>query len=230
MRIGIDMDGTLADLGIVWRHIERQLFGEDAVEADDPDDETSTDAGERDRRPATEADRRRREIWRAIRSIEDFWTHLPPIEDGLVGRLHELAVERKWEIFFLTQRPATAGESVQRQTQRWLVAQGFEYPSVLTVTGSRGAAAASLYLDVLIDDLPRNCLDVVAESRCRPLLVLAEPDEATALSARRVNVTVVPSVNRALDLLLTPESPALATRILQSARSFVEGRRRGGRP
>lgn len=145
-------------------------------------------------------------------------------------RLNDLALERKWEIFFLTQRPATAGETVQRQTQRWLVAQGFEHPSVLTVTGSRGAAAAALYLDVLIDDLPRNCLDVVAESGCRPMLVLAEPDDATMQSARRVNVTVVPTVGRALDLLMTPESPPLTARILQSARTLVEGRRRGGRP
>lgn len=229
MRIGIDMDGTLADFACIWRHVERQLFGDDDVDADTPDDEAPGQEHGRDRR-AGAIEGRRREVWRAIRSVEDFWTCLPPIEEGVVQRLNDLALERKWEVFFLTQRPATAGETVQRQTQRWLVAQGFEHPSVLTVTGSRGAAAAALYLDVLIDDLPRNCLDVVAESGCRPMLVLAEPDDATMQSARRVNVTVVPTVGRALDLLMTPESPPLTARILQSARTLVEGRRRGGRP
>ena len=41
------------------------------------------------------------------------------------------ARERRWEVIFLTTRPSTAGELVQLQSQRWLAAHGFQYPSVL---------------------------------------------------------------------------------------------------
>src|SRR5690606_28143406 len=168
MRIGIDMDGTLADFACIWRHVERQLFGDDDVDADTPDDEAPAQEHGRDRR-AGAIEGRRREVWRAIRSVEDFWTCLPPIEEGVVQRLNDLALERKWEVFFLTQRPATAGETVQRQTQRWLVAQGFEQPRAPTVTASPAAAAAALCPDGLIDDAPGTCLAVAAEPCCRPI-------------------------------------------------------------
>ena len=69
-------------------------------------------------------------------------------------------LRHRWEVFFITQRPFTDGETVQRQTQRWLVAQGFDLPSVLVLRGSRGAAAAALGLDYHVDDRPQNCVDV----------------------------------------------------------------------
>ena len=46
-------------------------------------------------------------------------------------------IRHRWEVFFITQRPATEGQTVQRQTQRWLVEQGFDLPSVLVISGSR---------------------------------------------------------------------------------------------
>ena len=60
------------------------------------------------------------------------------------------------EFVFITQRPGTAGATVQRQTQRWLVHHGFDMPSVLVIAGSRGAAANALRLTHLIDDTPRK--------------------------------------------------------------------------
>lgn len=234
MRIGIDLDGTLADLASAWRAIDERLFGprgtasvatqdeRDADEAATPTTGATRLAGERAEQ------RRRLEVWRAIRSTPDFWTTLEPLEPGVVRRLHTVALERRWEVFFLTQRPATAGDTVQRQTQRWLVAQGFDQPSVLTLTGSRGAAAAALYLDVLVDDLPRNCLDVVAESRCRPFLVLPKPDEATAASARRLDVTVVSSVGEAIDRLQEPDAVGGRTRSRRPVLSLAALFGRGG--
>jgi len=104
-------------------------------------------------------------------------------------------------VFFITQRPATAGHPVQRQTHRWLVEQGFESPSVLAVHGSRGQAALALVLDFLIDDLPRNCVDVVYDSHCRPLLVSRGDDPDGEETAKRFKIAVVRSVSEALDLL-----------------------------
>lgn len=172
LRIGCDLDGTLADLSSAYRQVEDRLQGDsDGI------------------------------VWDAIRNIDNFWLGLDPIEPGIVRRLHDLSRLARWEVFFVTQRPMTAGDSVQRQTQQWLINQGFDTPSVLTVPGSRGKAAHALDLDFLIDDLPRNCVDVASESRCRPLLVARTRDLDAEHTAARFKITVVRSVADALDVV-----------------------------
>ena len=76
---------------------------------------------------------------------------------------------------FLTKRPATAGLSAQVQSQRWLVERGFERPSAYVVKGSRGLIAAALGLDIVVDDRPESCRDVIAESSARAILVWRNP-------------------------------------------------------
>ena len=142
---------------------------------------------------------------------------LDPIEAGAVRRLHELTLAGGWEVFFVTQRPSSAGASVQLQSQQWLAAQGFPMPSVLTLSGSRGRAAQALDLDFLIDDLPKNCIDVISDSKCRPILVLRQPDPEGEAAARRMRIGVVPSVSAALSLLAdssTDVRPSVVARIL----------------
>ena len=100
--------------------------------------------------------------------LPDFWTTLQPLDPGAVRRIHELMIRYRWEVFFITQRPATEGQTVQRQTQRWLVEQGFDLPSVLVISGSRGAAAGALRLNYHVDDsaaeLPRRRLGIARPS------------------------------------------------------------------
>ena len=86
-------------------------------------------------------------------------------------------LRHRWEVFFITQRPFTAGETVQRQTQRWLVAQGFDLPSVLVLHGSRGTAAAALRLDYHVDDRPQNCIDVSVDSNAKTILIVPEVEQ-----------------------------------------------------
>jgi len=122
-------------------------------------------------RPTTEDDgptprqarRRRDSIWQAIQSTPNFWETLKPIEEGAVARIHEMMLRHRWEVFFITQRPNTEGDTVQRQTQRWLVAHGFDLPSVLVLGGSRGATAGALRLNYHVDDSAQNCIDVISE-------------------------------------------------------------------
>jgi hypothetical protein len=112
-----------------------------------------------------------------------------------------MMLRHRWEVFFITQRPATRGQTVQRQTQYWLRQQGFDLPSVLVIGGSRGAAAGALRLDYHVDDSPQNCLDVVSDSRAHPILIVPEPDEVTENSARRLRIGVARSIGEALDTL-----------------------------
>jgi hypothetical protein len=109
-------------------------------------------------------------------------------------------LQHRWEVVFITQRPATAGDTVQRQTQRWLVQQGFELPSVLVIGGSRGAAVHALRLTHHVDDSPQNCVDVKTDSRAMPILVVRGEDSA-ARQARSLKMGVASSIGECLDVL-----------------------------
>jgi len=216
MRIGFDLDGTLADLASAYREIDFRLFGPDSLsdevpeapEEAEPDEGSGTSGREvplstvgREIRSLREEQRRRAEVWRTIESTENFWTTLRPIEPGCVRRLAEVAHRRRWEVFFVTQRPETTGETAQRQSQRWLVAEGFELPTVIVSRGSRGRLAAALNLDYLVDDSPRNCIDIVSDSKTRVIMVSRAADPLADDSARRLGAKVVRSVVDALDML-----------------------------
>jgi hypothetical protein len=146
-------------------------------------------------------ERQKRRVWARVREIENFWLSLPEIEPGIVARLGALAALHGWEVLFLTQRPDTAGETAQRQSQRWLEAHGFELPSVYVMNGSRGKVAAALALDCVLDDRPENCLDVVTDSKARALLVWRDESKSVPRAAARLRIETVASTAAALDIL-----------------------------
>jgi hypothetical protein len=215
LRIGFDMDGTLADLGSAYAEVEDRLFGSDRAEHERPTPEareaeqhkTVTAATTGDNRRSSKRSHRgrprnRERVWRAIEETPDFWTTLKPIEPGVVKRLYQLTGEHNWEVFFITQRPATAGATVQWQTQKWLIQQGFSMPSVIPLSGARGRCAAALQLDYIVDDTPQNCLDVLSDSSTRAILIVDPHDEVAENSARRLGVGTARSVSDVLELLV----------------------------
>ena len=201
LRIGFDLDGVLADFAGAYRAIDERLHGPapGAARPGDPEDEAKTE--EDGRRPPVNPRRRKDVVWRTIAATPDFWTTLKPIDPNGVAHIHELMLRHGWEVFFITQRPRTAGDTVQRQSQRWLAQQGFDLPSVLVVPASRGAAAAALSLDYHVDDSPKNCIDVKAESKARPLLIADASDETVADGARRLGIGIAANISEALDVL-----------------------------
>jgi hypothetical protein len=215
LRIGFDMDGTLADFARAFHEVESRLFGpEDGINEGQPEREEEALSDPSDPAPVVTQDdaaatlttapgarRRRTAIWKAIQATPDFWCTLRPAEEGAVARIHALMLQHRWEVFFITQRPYTDGDTVQRQTQRWLVEQGFDLPSVLVLGGSRGAAAAALRLDYHVDDNAQNCVDIIADSRARPILIVQDTDVVGVASARTLGIGTAASIGECLDVL-----------------------------
>jgi hypothetical protein len=222
LRIGFDLDGVLADFASAFHEIERRLFGSvPTLSAEEPGEEEEREAAASDR-PDQGRDRSRRDaIWRQIRATPDFWTTLQPTDATAVSRIYELMMRYRWEVFFITQRPATQGDTVQRQTQRWLVGQGFDLPSVLVIGGSRGAAAGALRLDYHLDDSATNCLDVLSDSRARPILIVSSRDGSTARKARTLGIGVATSIGEALDILEQASAARRDPGLLQRLASLV---------
>jgi len=227
LRIAFDLDGVLADMeSELVRHAE-MLFGEPMTRRlDAPDDAAAADAGadtpagsEDQTQAAAEAApdnvpmlrlkmtlRQQRRLWKHVESIENFWGTLRELEPGVITRLAALAAERRWEIIFLTKRPESAGETAQVQSQRWLQSHGFPLPSVFVVQGSRGRIAAALGIDIVIDDRPENCLDVVVDSKARAILVWRDDERNLPPAARRLGIGVVKTVDECLEILIKIDS------------------------
>jgi hypothetical protein len=90
---------------------------------------------------------------------------------------------------------------------------GFSTPSVIPLSGGRGRCAAALHLDYLIDDTPQNCVDVLADSTTRAILLVDEHDAVAESSARRIGIGTAHDIHEVLDLLIQAtearENPSL---------------------
>lgn len=221
LRVGFDLDGTVADMYSALHREALALFGDDAVrkapeQATKPqqvrgeqnnkkpedtskpeDDPTPTDAMSE----LQLTGRQQMQLWDHVKKIENFWSTLPELEPGIIARIAKAAVERRWEVIFLTTRPSTAGELVQMQSQRWLEAHGFQYPSVYVVQRSRGKIADALALDAFVDDRPENCLDIAVESKAKVILVWHGNLADVPAGAKRLGVQPVSTISEAMLLL-----------------------------
>src|SRR5436190_8828437 len=196
MRVGFNLAGTVADMYFALHREAVKLFGEEVLQnaatkisvskqarTETPADQSPTQA---DSLPKTDDDqtaaaramqelhltgRQQMQLWDHVKKIENFWNTLPELEPGIIERIAKTSRARRWEVIFFTTRPSTAGDLVQLQSQRWLEAHGFQYPSVFVVQRSRGKIADALALDAFVDDRPENCLDIAVESKAKVILV-----------------------------------------------------------
>ena len=178
-------------------------------------------AAEDKRRPLTS--REYSYLWSHVGKIENFWETLTEIEPGGVARFSELARTRGWEVLFVTQRPPSAGDLAQRQSMRWLAANGYDLPSAIVMNGSRGTLANTLRLDAFIDDRGENCIDIATESRTLPLLLWRGPKELAPPGASRMKIHTVFSFAEALDCLealseVRSTPPSLMSRLKNAIR------------
>jgi len=209
MRLGFDLDGTLADLqgalareaSALYPDLDRDSLPRSASVTDPGGDADTDDAVREPAHARGLSKRQQREIWRAAAGREHFWETLDEIEPGALARLYRLTQSHRWEVIFLTSRPESSGDTAQAQSHRWLTAHGFSAPSVFVVHGSRGRIASALQLDVIVDDRPENCLDVAIDSAARAILIWRGEEDKVPGSARQLGIGAVSSIAQCLDIL-----------------------------
>jgi phosphoglycolate phosphatase-like HAD superfamily hydrolase len=220
MRISFDMDGVLADMDSALARLAEVEFGVSADVASRPSQDALRQAGQAPEAAKAETSpypssailerlsaRQQARLWQRVGETRNFWETLAEHEPGTVRRLQDLAYQLRWEVLFVTQRPATAGRTTQVQTQRWLHKNGFDLPAVYTTRGSRGQIAAALTLDAHIDDRLDNAVDIATDSRAWSILVWRDEVsfERVQMNGRKFNIAVVRSVNEALDKIATAD-------------------------
>lgn len=199
LRIACDLDGTLADMDAALLREAGRVFGSGRVSRPDGNGRLAL------------TDDQARTLWTHVKGVDNFWMSLQEVEAGAVARLAAVTAALRWEVIFLTQRPATAGDTAQVQSQRWLRAHGFEFPAVYVLTGSRGRVAAAFGLDAVIDDSPDNCLDVATDSTAKPFLVWRDGADTLPVHATRLGITVASSfidVLQEVERLTPPQEQA----------------------
>jgi len=187
LRIGIDIDGVLADFRAAFRATALRCLRREVDDAQEPEVPLSAD------------DVRR--VWDHIGRTSNWWLDVPAYEPDQIARLYSAARAANWEIFFMTKRPPSAGDSVQFQTQWWIERFGFYLPSVLTVPGSRGDVANALRLDLLVDDQLINCVEVVSASPTKAILMQRTPDNTARAHATSRGIGVVSTLADALGVV-----------------------------
>lgn len=147
MRIGIDVDGVLAEFTKSFNSLVRAAF---SVELPDPALTWDYHLEHLTRPQVSEA-------WELIKSTPFYGTMLP-MTGALdnIERLNALSKQGN-DVYFITSRP---GYLAKFWTELWLKNHGMYLPTVL-VTTDKGSTAKGLKLDVFVDDKPENNMDVL---------------------------------------------------------------------
>ena len=192
LRVAFDVDGVLADFRTAFRAVSTRAT---------PGGASGRQGGSAAPVETPLAPEDVKRVWDHIARTSNWWMELGAYEPEQIARLYGLTRAAGWEVFFLTKRPPSAGDSVQFQTQWWIERSGFYLPAVLTVPGSRGDVANALRLDLIVDDQLINCVEVVSSSPTKAILVQRSADDALRDHATSRGIGVVSTLAEAITVL-----------------------------
>lgn len=191
MRIGVDVDGVLADfnesfIDTVKRLTGRDLFGAGYVP-------TTWNYPEAVGYTGPEVT----QVWDTIKANPTFWLSLRPYWDAMTAleQLRVMSVEH--DLYFITSRP---GVKAKHQSEVWLATHSGDFawnPTVL-ISSEKGKCAKALHLDYYVDDRYENVQDVVSETRGRTFAYMVDRpwNQSVPMEPRRVG-----SISDFLDII-----------------------------
>ena len=149
MRVAFDLDGVLADLHKAYAQAAVKLFPEfDRASIDradvgaSPPEQAADFAGRfagAGRAGGGQPAPVGRDLGAPDGDPEPLGAARRNRGSGVIARLAAVADEKRWDVLFITSRPTSAGATVQRQSQRWLQAEGISVAERLRRTWqSRG--------------------------------------------------------------------------------------------
>jgi uncharacterized HAD superfamily protein len=194
LRIGIDLDGVLADFvwKFTWTMARRfpEVAGLPMHTGEQPTWEFHKLPGITREMVA--------ETWQVVEETPDWWVDVPlcatPDEVRWLGRIAE-----RHEVFVVTARyPHGTGSSVTAQTRQWLHRYGLGAAGLLLTT-RKGLAAQALGLGYFLDDHAGNAVDVADSTTglCQVLLL----DRPFNRDLQDLRVSRVPSLGAFLEIV-----------------------------
>jgi 5'(3')-deoxyribonucleotidase len=167
MRIGIDIDGVLADFNRDYINRCLQVTGRDLFPPR-PFEITTWNYPESFGYSAQEVSA----VWESIKTDPLFWYGLEAYPDAgeSITQLAYLERVEGYEVYFITARP---GVRVKQQTESWL--KGLcampQYCPTVLISSHKGICAKALDLDAYIDDKDLNVYDVVQNTDARTFVM-----------------------------------------------------------
>lgn len=156
MRIGVDVDGVLADFNSSFINLVIAETGVDLFPKR-PFDIPTWNYPEYYGYTAQQTS----DVWEKIKRDPYFWSLLPgyPLTRASLEYLNWRQSECRDDVYFITARP---GQTAKQQTEFWLRESGAVNPTVL-ISDKKGACAVALELNCYIDDRLENANDVARE-------------------------------------------------------------------
>lgn len=159
MKLGVDLDGVLANFAQEYRRVGRLLTGKPATDVD-PVDWDGSNYGW--------TPQNIEEIWKHIADRLNFWLSL----GVLPGTVRVFEAVMRHDVTFITNRAKSRGASVRHQSAYWLHrAFGMDFPQVI-VAANKGEVVKALGIEAFIDDNIDNVRDVKTKNpECRVFLM-----------------------------------------------------------
>ncbi len=161
LKVGVDIDGVLANFTASARTLCKELFN------GRPDDSLIQTTWAFESLGITKEEESL--LWRKIDSIPNWWMTLKPEMDAWL--INNLCHDSNYRVVFITNRKNGTGLGVDIQSAYWLE-DNFELSHAnVVISDDKGPVAKGLGLDYYIDDRPKNVSEVAAAApNCKTFL------------------------------------------------------------